>query len=247
MFLSGHRLFASSLTGALFCIFLFPLLTISHLVADRNVQFWIGMYPALAFLVPVFWLCVHAFHVYKGKAHTDFVVASFVGPSVLFFLIGGSILFQATHVTDGLLTADCPHFRAIRPVEQAWQDASTVLETCRADLQKPDAILPNCKQYVDEYDLDASHQAMWSYLRYVEDEYRCAGFCTAHPGGLWQKEPFTDGCASAVASALRSRVIHSGWQLMLFSVVVMTGFLGWLAMLGKEEEKARRLTGSLPA
>lgn len=242
----GHRLFASSLTGALFCIFLFPLLTIAHLVSDRNVQFWIGLYPALAFVIPVLWLGVHAFHMYRGKAKTDLVIASFVGPCVVFFLIGGSILFQATHVTDGLLTADCPNFRAIRPVEQALQDASTVLETCRADLKRPDAILPNCKQYIEEYDMDASHNAMWSYLRYVEDEYRCAGFCLAHQGGLWVREPYTDGCASAVASALRSRVIHAGWQLMLFSVVVMTTFLGWLALVGNIEEKQRRASGPLP-
>jgi hypothetical protein len=241
-----ERLFASSLTGALFGIFLFPLLTIAHLVTDRNVQFWIGLYPALAFLIPVGWLGVHAFHMYRGEAHKDFVIGSFVGPCVIFFLIGGSILFQATHVTDGLLTADCPHFRAIRPVEQALQDAASVLETCRADLKKPDAILPQCKQYVDEYDIDTSHREMWSYLRYVEDEYRCAGFCMAHPGALWVKEPFTDGCASAVASALRGRVIHAGWQLMLFSVAVMTAFLMWLAMLGNLEQKQKRMAGTLP-
>ena len=29
-------------------------------------------------------------------------------------------------MVDGLLTADCAHFRAIRPVEQAYQDAETV-------------------------------------------------------------------------------------------------------------------------
>jgi hypothetical protein len=106
------------LTGTLFCVFLYPLLTVTHLAFDENVQFWIGYYPLLTLLIPLIWMLAHMYHVYIGKGNRAVVTFAFTCPCVLFFLVGGSILFQATHVVDGLLTADCAHFRAIRPVDR---------------------------------------------------------------------------------------------------------------------------------
>jgi len=242
----GHRLFASSLTCALFCVFLFPMLTTLHLQADENVRFWIGNYPLLALLLPVGWLAAHFYHVSLGRGKRSVLMACVIIPCVVFFLIGGSILFQATHVVDGLLTRDCPHFRAIRPVEQAFQDAAAVLKQCRKE--KPGAILQNCAQYIDEYDLE-NHKYNWGYLQFVEANYNCHGFCTSRADGLWSKGGATnDACAVSVASVLRGRVQHAAWQLMMYNIIVLFVFLAWLSFLSYYEgSTAKRATGPLMA
>ena len=246
--LFGHRLFASSLTCALFCVFLAPILTTLHLVADENVRFWIGWYPLFSLLMPVLWLAAHAYHMSIGYGKRSVLMTCVIIPCVVFFLIGGSILFQATHVVDGLLTQDCPHFRAIRPVEQAYQDANSVLAECRKE--KPDAILQNCQNYVDEYDV-AAHGKYWSYLQFVETNYNCHGFCTSRPDGLWSRGGVTnDACAVAVASVLRGRVQHAAWQLMMYNIIVLFAFLGWLSFLSYYEggsSPVKRATGPLLA
>lgn len=243
----GHRLFASSLTCALFCVFLSPLLTTVHLTSDENFRFWIGWYPLFSLLLPLLWAAAHVYHVSIGHGKRSVLMACVIIPCVVFFLIGGSILFQATHVVDGLLTADCPHFRAIRPVEQAFQDASSVLDTCRKE--KPDAILQNCQNYIDEYDL-STHQNYWAYLQFVESNYNCHGFCTSRPDGLWTRTgQSSDACAVAVASVLRGRVQHAAWQLMMYNLVVLFVFLGWLSLMAQVEDTRfkRGVTGPLLA
>jgi hypothetical protein len=243
--LFGHRLFASSLTGTLFCIFLYPLLTVFHLAFDENVQFWIGYYPLLTFLIPVVWLAAHFYHVYLGKGHRGVVTFTFTFPCVVFFLVGGSILFQATHVVDGLLTADCAHFRAIRPVEQAYQDAATVLKKCQEEQKNDDLLLQHCKDYVNGYDSE-SHAENWPYLMFVERNYNCHGFCTATGVGLWTRDGGMDACAVAVASVIRGRVQHAAWQLMLYSATVLVLFLAWLAFVGRmDDSKLRRQSAPL--
>jgi hypothetical protein len=243
--LLGHRLFASSLTGTLFCVFLYPLLTVVHLAFDENVQFWIGYYPLFTLLIPLVWLCAHAYHIHLGKGNRAVVTFTFTFPCVVFFLVGGSILFQATHVTDGLLTADCAHFRAIRPVEQAYRDAATVLSKCQEEQKNDNLLLQHCKNYIDEYDSE-THAEYWPYLQFVERNYNCHGFCSATNVGLWTRDGGMDACAVAVASVIKGRVLHSAWQLMLYSAAVMVLFLAWLAFVGNlEDSKARRAQAPL--
>merc|ERR1719269_320610 len=161
-------------------------------------------------------MLAHMYHVYIGKGNRAVVTFAFTCPCVLFFLVGGSILFQATHVVDGLLTADCAHFRAIRPVEQAYQDAETVLKKCQDEQQNANLLLQHCKNYIDDYDSE-SHA------------YNCHGFCEATGVGLWTRDGGMDACSVAVASVIRGRVQHAAWQLMLYSATVLILFLAWLA------------------
>lgn len=241
----GHRLFASSLTCALFCVFMYPMLTTWHLAADENVRFWIGWYPLWSLLLPVGWILAHFYHVSIGQGKRSVLMSCVIIPCVVFFLIGGSVLFQATHVVDGLLTADCPHFRAIRPVEQAFQDAAAVLDKCQEE--KPEAILQNCQQYIDEYDLD-NHARQWQYLEFVEANYNCHGFCKARQEGLWSRGAVTnDACAVSVASVLRGRVQHAAWQLMMYNIIVLFVFLGWLSFITYFDTSNKRATGPLLA
>jgi hypothetical protein len=243
--LFGHRLFASSLTGTLFCVFLYPLLTVVHLAFDENVQFWIGWYPLLTLLVPVVWFIAHFYHIHLGKGNRAVVTFTFTFPCVVFFLVGGSILFQATHVVDGLLTADCAHFRAIRPVEQAYLDAATVLKKCQEEQKNDNLLLQHCRDYINEYDSE-SHADNWPYLQFVERNYNCHGFCEATGVGLWTRDGGMDACSVAVASVLRGRVQHAAWQLMLYSAAVLILFLAWLAFIGSlEDPKQRRAQAPL--
>jgi len=245
----GHRLFASSLTGTLFCVFLYPLLTVTNLAFDQNVRFWIGYssvyLPALILFIPLIWLLAHLYHIYIGKGNRAVVTFVFACPCVLFFLVGGSILFQATHVVDGLLTEDCAHFRAIRPVEQAYKDAETVLKKCQDEQQNANLLLQHCKDYINDYDSEA-HADNWPYLQFVERNYNCHGFCKATGVGLWTRDGGMDACSIAVASVIRGRIQHAAWQLMLYSAVVLVLFLAWLAFVGNMDDvKQRRAAAPL--
>jgi hypothetical protein len=226
-------------------VFLYPLLTVVHLAFDENVQFWIGYYPLFTLLIPLLWLCAHFYHIHIGKGNKAVVTFTFVCPCVVFFLVGGSILFQATHVVDGLLTNDCAHFRAIRPVEQAYQDAATVLKNCQDEQKNENLLLQHCRDYIDGYDSE-SHAENWPYLQFVERNYNCHGFCTATGVGLWTRDGGMDACSVAVASVIRGRVQHAACQLMLYSAAVLVMFLAWLAFVGSmDDSKARRASAPL--
>lgn len=244
--LFSHKLFASTFTGACCAVFLFPFTTTLHLAADPNVVYWLGYYPWVVLLVPALIAGVHIYHVWKQQAIRPLIMAAMIVPCVLFFLVGGCLLFQATHIIDGLVTSDCTSFRAVRATQLAYNDAAAVLADCRA--QQPDAVLPECQKYVDEYGLPG-HGDHWQYLRYVEENYGCSGFCQAAESGLWTGKPqagcvntphapgceqHRDGCAMMVASALRGRVQHSSWQLMMYSIFVLFIFLGWMAAIGRK-------------
>lgn len=217
-----------------FTAYSFPMITAWRMASDVNVTFWFGRFPFWCTVpVPLIFIVVYILQTRNGRPKRPFLLLSIIVPSVIFFLVGVSLKFKAKRLQDQLQSVDCSVIPKLRHVYHAAEDARRLYAECNPTNER--MIIQTCPKYGDWLDEDKDRKKTWMYLEYLEENSGCSGFCIAGNRPLWhfkEDAEVRDACAPCVAAVLGAKVVHSGEQLMFYSVSFLLAFLLWMFLMG---------------
>lgn len=246
--------FAAAFFFCSVAIYIFPLIMAWRLAFDSNVDFWFGRFPFWVTLpIPLVFVVVYILHIKVQRPKRPYMLASFIIPSVTFFMVGSAISYKSIALQDRLLSVDCKVLPRFREIYQAAEDARRLYKKCNPNGER--ILFQVCPEY-DKWSQEVEDRAeMWRYLQFVEGSNGCSGFCTAGTTSLWHfpdDQDVRDACAPCVASVMRTKIDHTASQLKMYSVIVLFSFLAWLFIctpslrrIGSQRTAGRSLEGKL--
>mmetsp|Transcript_31341 Transcript_31341/g.68668 ORF Transcript_31341/g.68668 Transcript_31341/m.68668 type:complete len:282 (+) Transcript_31341:146-991(+) len=246
-------MFPSLFTFALFGLFLFPTMATLHLYNDPSVRYWIGGGILVVAILPFLFLGQYVYHSWrtKGEPSKLAIYLSLTLPIFLFFIVGLVLLFMSSHLADDLVYRDCTTVPRIKPLRLSYDDAREFHGCClraaghaEATCRDPAVDLgprnlgyltiENCEGYEEKYQ-QTEHQKNWDYLQFLEENYACTGVCTPSFFPIWSTPSRVpgakDACVSSIAGIMKGKVLNVAWQIMVYSLVVLFGFLLWLLII----------------
>lgn len=213
-------------------IFALPVTKAIAIATDVNVTFWLGR--ALLFctiLAMLFLVVASAVHWGTGRPSKFAVVVALVGTSSAIMLGGNFAMTQAMSLSLRFSSTDCSSFPGKYALERDWQEAFVFHKDCSGRRSGETGYrIQDCAGYET---MSKGHN--WEYLAQLEQDYDCAGWCTAARRPLWRLSGRTgllDPCSSVVAGIFNDRVRPVGLQLVVFGVglLLLTALL--LTLLG---------------
>uniref|UniRef100_A0A7S1WUW1 Uncharacterized protein n=1 Tax=Alexandrium catenella TaxID=2925 RepID=A0A7S1WUW1_ALECA len=215
-----------------FCLatFSMPIWITYHIGNDENVKQWISTRIWLVLLLFIPYAVAHLIHHVKGHPVRLVLVTCLVGSSVVLLLIGDCVLLEAYKKANAFSAQDCDTFPGKRSMERELEEARAFYANCAAkkaaafDLTFAQAVMQYRIQSCPEYaDLVATKHPDWAYLGFLEDSYRCSGWCKEEEP-MWTFAATSDSCSSAVADVLFNKIQWSTMQVVLYTIVVL-GFV----------------------
>lgn len=224
-------------TAACLSVYGFPCITLRHLAEDESVEYWIGPYGFYAPLIPVFILAMHAVHLKRGRPELIPVICSCVLPAVLLFGIANQHLLSTNSRAQMLLSKDCRTFPLKGEVHRSWVVATEVFSGCvnrtALEWQRTPASVrdirrfQDCREWVPEkVDPWAEHRRSWEYLRSLEEEHSCSGWCWPS-APIWTYEKPKDACSVSAGAVLKAKVTPVATRMLFYA-----GIAGAVAILG---------------
>lgn len=231
--------FATVFTFACFLMFFIPVLSALHVGFDGNVDYWIGYHVIWLLLlpIPILFAVNFAMNMRNRRPKRSMILACLIVPSVVLFLIGGILSFQAGHINTKLTGRDCATWPRMRVLDLSWQAADKFLQACKKanPVLKDRMLVQDCPGYEDQM-WNTDQKQYWAYLQFLEVNYGCVGFCGGGAGPLWTRTPEyprpPDSCAAAVASVLRTKVQQVALQLIVFACIALFVSLAWMGTVG---------------
>lgn len=212
---------------------MYPLLASWSLAGDETVEYWIGTYMFWWTLPIPIWFLLHWFiQTRLTRPKRALILASFIVPCVVFFLVGGSVRFRAQHIMDEL-TMDCDVDKDMRKISESHARAEEKYHECHPAGGKSgfDVLFQSCANY-KEWRKEDDNAKYWDYLQYLETNFACTGFCKPAEESLWSHKEYHDraeydACYMVVYSIMSSKVARSGLMMMVYPIFVLFFFLSW--------------------
>mmetsp|Transcript_102812 Transcript_102812/g.299883 ORF Transcript_102812/g.299883 Transcript_102812/m.299883 type:complete len:336 (+) Transcript_102812:113-1120(+) len=221
------------------CLALFsaPVTAALHLAEDASVSFWVGDWGFYAVVVPWLLALFHVVNVRVGEPRMIAVICTTVVPAIVLGVIANIHLNLSGEFAHRLIAKDCVTWREKRGLQASWTAAAGLYERCvnrtvaEHGLSLGDGLevlrLQDCNEYVvQDPDVWAEHRKGWEYLRRLEEEHECAGWCY-HAVPLWSFQGTKDACAITAGNVLIQRVDVVASRMLSYSVAV-----GIVAILG---------------
>lgn len=224
--LRSHKSFPTAFTFVSFIAFGPPLVLSLWLSKEPSVQYWIGNASIFPIVVPLLLCICHVLHL-KGVKGGGVLVLGTVLPCVLFIYIGLTHKHTAEDVANRLLSTDCTTFEHKRKLETAWRSAQEAYLNCLGDtprdlgLSLEDSVrmfrLHNCKQYnKGNLTEQTDYRDEWKYLRYLEEQQACSGWCQSGPR-LWTYVTPHDSCSVAAGTVMQLKVVTVAGHLITYT------------------------------
>lgn len=221
-----RRIFPSAFTLAQILLFLVPTYLLVHAASNPVVEYWHGEWYYVLCVIPVIIFVVHLYHNRNGPDRY-ITNLSLLFPSALLFVFGMNMLTNAILRGDKLFSLDCDSMTKKAYLQYEWEAAHKFYGDCLKDSAKERNLtrgylaknfrIQDCIDYKSAL-LDHWHS--WRYLRYLEEEHDCTGFC--EPGEqLWSKGRHKDACTIAVASTFKYIVKTSCTQVVAISLITL--------------------------
>lgn len=223
-------------------LFLYPVLLASLLHSKPTVRYWFSdSLFALAIALPA-WviLCLIAdrFRVFGRWSAPLFIFA------VPLFVSAVAYEFQFWSLSGKgivLLSTDCGASTAKHNLEMAWWSIHDAYADCTmqlADLtgaslheERGVEYFENCEQLIAVHDRWA---AEWSYLKDVEKEQHCGGWCTAQRP-IWSQSPTAqDACSKTVAREMMGDIARMTQQAKMYSTFLLLALSSSLLLFEPE-------------
>lgn len=220
-----RRIFPAAFTMMCTLLFIAPCCLMVYAARHPVVKHFFGAGYYILVIIPILITLVHFYHVRHGpdKYVTHFAL---IIPSVL-LLVYASVLNSATVNSDRFFSVDCSTAKEKVHLQQEWEAANTLYQSClnetaasrnltTAYLAKSFRI-QDCTEYEDSL---RGHHWDWTYLRQLEENHDCSGFC--RPGQqLWSRGPHKDSCTIAIASVFRYVVRVNCVQVIVMSLITL--------------------------
>lgn len=223
-------MYASMFTLALFLMFSYLFVGIIYLCFDRDSAYFIGRWPLISLIWVLIFGVAHAYHVKNKRPSRQLMMGMVFPAAVTFFLVFWLIMHTSERITHLLNSAECTRAAELRELHRAALDARAFHAQC-LNATGEHRLIHYCPGYEEALN-EGSHERNWNYLRSMEYAYGCAGFCNPDQEiAMWTYQGFQDTCANSVANVMKSKVSSTSFRLMMYSVVVIFGFLAWIELL----------------
>jgi len=233
-------------TAFIFCcfvIFATPMALTIALGYDSSVQYWIGPWGLMSFGVPVLFAAGHLVHLERGFPRKPVVLLCTLFPAILFLIIGDIHLSVAYDLSDQLFSTDCDTFDSKRVLDRSWKRAHELYVKCITktvensggkhnitiakafDLYR----IHHCEEYETAH---REEKEQWDYLRHLEENHHCSGWCESGSRRLWTYKGVRDPCSTAVGTVLKFKVQRIAMQVVVYSVCVIVLVTVVLVLVG---------------
>lgn len=230
-FLAGLAIFSAPVTAAL------------QLSRDASVRYWVGDCGEYALLIPGFLVIFHVFNCAVGEPRMFSLIFTSVIPAIILVVISLIHLHRTYAAADLLVSKDCTTLDRQRDTQRSWRAAAEIFERCLNRTVAEHHIsfneglklvkLQDCIEYkVRDPDIWAAHRGTWRYLKRMEEEHECSGWCV-HSVPLWSSMGTKDACAITAGNFLTHRVNAVGHRMLAYSLVVGIGSILAIMLAGR--------------
>jgi len=204
-----------------FCLLVFaqPLLKCIDLASDADVVYWFGSWPATIAMLPLLFIVASYFINLRSMASSKagFFLAV-LGSSLVLLVLGERLSSSAGDLAMKLLSFECRAFPGSSGIEAALTDARRFREQCEAEMDGRAFVIQDCMGYASALQ---EHVRDWNYLRSLEEEQRCSGWCE-YSQPLWSfGVSLGDRCSYVVGAAMESRIDRNASQLLEWSLIII--------------------------
>jgi len=231
-----HRgLFPTAFTVCAMMILGAPTVTGIRLALNPSTRYWIGRGSWSIMLVPLLLIVSHFMHVRHKRPKFVPVVLATVFPSVVIFFIGYGTSIPIGGIVDRLYSSDCHTDQAKYHLEEAHRVAGEILQTCANRVSRETGVLSSetykvlsledCAEYKVYFSPggDSSKygnwKREWQYLKTLENEQLCSGFCN-RGRALWRNDLVPrDICSNSAATVMESNVRSWSRRLMALGII----------------------------
>lgn len=252
---SGGKLWPVAFLLSCLAIFGAPMLAIFRLAREPSVQYWVGPWGYLTVMIPMLMGLSYAVHVSSGRPRLVPVVFSTVIPSLILIAVANIHLSSTSNIANMLVSSDCSTYQRKSTIQSAWVIADRLYDECLNRTATQHGLsyqegqklfrFDECSEYQASYvgnddekkfDEYADHRPIWDFLRGLELQESCGGWCkAARP--LWTFEEPKDSCSLASGASLANKVKPVAVQLLTYSFLVLLLSIGFVSFLSHEYHK----------
>lgn len=222
-----RELFPSLLTITLLAVFGSSFMSGIRLCLDVNARYWIGVWGYTVILIPLLIIGAHVAQAYFRKPLFFAVLASCAIPPLIAVVVGWVYLVPVNHIVSRLDSTDCTTFRQKQHIEQAYKAAQQLFDHCVSDEAKnkskteevirAEIVITDCKDYKPQ---EHGYPSEWSYLKHLEENQNCAGWCRDGEPALWTHNPEKwDSCSAAAAADMKEKVARNSLRMMVNGII----------------------------
>jgi hypothetical protein len=223
-----------------------PTLVTMRIAADASVAYWAGLSGWLVLFVPALIFLWRAVLSSFDAPRVATVLPSSLAPALLLAWLAELYMSTADELAPRLMSTDCVTFPAKLEVQRSWEAAERIHRRCVEHISEASGLSPaavrlqDCVEFADlitsDVDTWEEHHATWDYLRELEEDSACSGWCY-HARPLWTRERTKDPCSVVVGAALEYKVKSAATQVMVFCCVVTVAVFACVALLRKLVQK----------
>lgn len=244
------ELYPGLLTIILACLFGAPVVTGITIASDPTVEYWIGRIGYAVIAIPFILVICHIVQAYTGRPMFFPILFSVVGPGLIIIVVGFQHTLPVGSITSRLTSTDCITFTEKFRVEDAYRSARRLYDNCvaasLANSTQPvpsnatatsDILVQSCPDYNEQGEFGRE----WTYLRRMETEGDCSGWCNNGETALWTKnDQNRDSCAMAAGAILMHKILPFAERMAFVGVV---GFVAGMAIIVALELSIHRAQG----
>lgn len=180
----GRRALAFGHTVVLGSLFFPPFVLCCSLGRNMDVAYFVGRRALAPVLLLPFLVLVPITHLLlRPKRLNTFIVASLIGPMILFAAVGGFMREETDRAANALKTTDCISFEETDILFHAHKSATDLYDSCMIDPAYHGASVEYCQGYKK---LDKEYGRALNYIKALESRFNCAGVCTAGERRLFE-------------------------------------------------------------
>mmetsp|Transcript_39332 Transcript_39332/g.117663 ORF Transcript_39332/g.117663 Transcript_39332/m.117663 type:complete len:277 (+) Transcript_39332:105-935(+) len=236
-----------------FAIYGVPILSGVQLGLNASVQYWIGWFPWLVLSVPVLLVLSHMVHAIKQRPLFNAMLLSTVIPALIVILLGYMVLMPISGISDRLMSSDCSTYTDKAYLNDAYKAATRIWNDClRREINqtgKPleqiqlDLTIDQCEEYQQALQSGTQWKHQWHYLRELEVNQVCSGWCYAGQESLWTTDHQPkDVCGAIVGGSIlnglikreASRMLTTGLFALVMSLISLIIVQEYMIRLGVE-------------
>eukprot|EP00927_Polykrikos_kofoidii_P062370 TRINITY_DN5717_c0_g1_i1.p1 TRINITY_DN5717_c0_g1~~TRINITY_DN5717_c0_g1_i1.p1 ORF type:complete len:1057 (+),score=149.32 TRINITY_DN5717_c0_g1_i1:196-3171(+) len=212
----------------LLCVILFasPIMQVSRLAGDMQVQYWICGRLNVVLILPLLYAFTQFMHTMQRRPNRKLISVCLVGSCLLLLLVSNYVMLAAKHHATVLLSKDCATFKKKTGLNKQRLNAEYFYKQCinvtarntRGTANVAFALyrIQDCQGYQEQLALNPD----WPYLGALEHTYQCGGWCTRGEP-LWTFKSVKDSCSLTVADVLFHRVQWCMKEVVGYTVIVL--------------------------
>lgn len=238
--------YAGVMTSVAFSIYALPLASCIMLGFETWTAMFLGRYMLAALAVIPLLFFVYTRQRQRQTASLPITALCAIGPGILFFLLGFTIMLHAGSTADRLNSSECIFVPGMEKFVHYAREATEFHKKCSGDLEEGERVLINtCPGYDDMLEQDEDRAWSWGKLKEMERDFFCAGFCGTGEVPLWSfSGRKTEPCNLMIGMKLRAYTKTTGTQIFSFGCAVMLVFWMWSVLFWDQVKAPSRALSS---